>query len=334
MPDNELGGETGIIENYFTPLSDDTEGAFGLLDDAGKIRPPDGQEVVLTTDTIVSGIHYLDDAAPEDIGYKALAVNVSDLCAKGADPAVYLLSLALPSNPDPDWLQALSDGFGAAQDDFSCGLLGGDTVHTTGPVVITVTAAGFVPEGGMVHRFSANESDHVYVTGTIGDAALGLALLSGETARLEGMLGSAHSEFLKSRYWRPAPRVDAIAIVRTYASACMDISDGLAGDFGKMCASSGMGGVIQAGRIPLSPAAAACVHEDPVWLKTILSGGDDYELLLTVPPEHTEALELACSSAGVDVTCIGHICAAGEAVTMLDEDKEPVQLDRLSYDHF
>ena len=154
---SESEGEFGIIERYFAPLAKNTIGAFGLKDDAGLITPPEGQELVLTTDMIVAGIHYLESAAPRDIAYKALAVNVSDLCAKGAEPSVYLLSIAFSGKPEPAWLEGLSEGFADAQADFGCTLLGGDTVSTPGPVALSITAAGFVPAGQMVHRMGARQ---------------------------------------------------------------------------------------------------------------------------------------------------------------------------------
>jgi thiamine-monophosphate kinase len=334
MAERVRDGETGIIRRYFAPLAAGVDGAYDLTDDAGRIRPASGQDVVLTTDVIVGGVHFLEAASPQDVGYKALAVNVSDLCAKGADPALYLISLALPAKPEAAWLDGLSEGFAEAQAEFGCGLLGGDTVRTPGPVVISVTAAGFVPRGRMVHRFGAREGDEVYVTGTIGDAALALALLQGRGGMVADKLTASQSDYLKQRYWRPRPRTDSISLVRDHASACMDISDGLAGDFAKMCAASGTGGTINVADVPLSEAAAAWTNEEPARIEDVLAGGDDYELLMTVRQDSRHTFERDCATAGVQVTCIGYISAPGDGVNVLDKTGKPLHYVRRSYDHF
>ena len=333
MAEHPPAGETGIIQTYFAPLAADTPGAFGLNDDAGLIQPPDGFEIVLTTDMIIGGIHYLDNAAPQDIAYKALGVNVSDLCAKGADPAVYLLSIALPENPDPAWLEGLRDGFAEAQSDFGCMLLGGDTVHTTGPVAISITAAGHVPEKGMVRRSGAEKGDFVYVTGTIGDAALGLLLMKESTGTQT--VSREQADHLKSRYRRPQPRMSAIALVREHANAAMDISDGLVGDFSKLCAASGAGGVLNAADVPLSSAAAAWLGQRPSDLEHVLTGGDDYEILMCVSQKHTAPFEDACAAHGLQVTRIGEIVSPDkDGVRVLDRDGSAIKFAHQSYDHF
>ncbi len=324
-------GETGIIERYFAPLAEHTPGAFGLRDDAGLIAPREGMDLVLTTDMIVEGVHYLKNAAPRDIAHKALGVNVSDLCAKGADPSVYLLSITLSGTPDPQWLDELSEGFAEAQSDFGCTLLGGDTVHAPGPAAISITAAGFVPEGEMVHRSGARAGNHVYVTGTIGDAALGLPLLQEAGA---DHLSAEQAEFLKRRYWRPQPRLAAIPVVRAHASAAMDISDGLAGDFAKLCSASSVGGVINAADVPLSDAAARWLAHEPKHLGNVLTGGDDYEVLMSVPDENISAFEGDCASSGLQISRIGRITSRNEGVHVLSQDGTAMQFEQLSYDHF
>jgi len=324
-------GETGIIERYFAPLAEHTPGAFGLRDDAGLIAPREGMDLVLTTDMIVEGVHYLKNAAPRDIAHKALGVNVSDLCAKGADPSVYLLSITLSGTPDPQWLDELSEGFAEAQSDYGCTLLGGDTVHAPGPAAISITAAGFVPEGEMVHRSGARAGNHVYVTGTIGDAALGLPLLQEAGA---DHLSAEQAEFLKRRYWRPQPRLAAIPVVRAHASAAMDISDGLAGDFAKLCSASSVGGVINAADVPLSDAAARWLAHEPKHLGNVLTGGDDYEVLMSVPDENISAFEGDCASSGLQISRIGRITSRNEGVHVLGQDGTAMQFEQLSYDHF
>ena len=331
MTKDEPAGETGIIERYFAPLAKNTPGAFGLSDDAGLIAPREGMDLVLTTDMVVEGVHYLKNTAPRDIAYKALGVNVSDLCAKGADPSVYLLSIALSGTPDPQWLDELSEGFAEAQSDFGCTLLGGDTVHTPGPVAISITAAGFVPASEMVHRSGAVAGDHVYVTGTIGDAALGLSLLQGSG---RDHLSAEQAEFLQRRYWRPQPRLAVIPVIRTHASAAMDISDGLAGDFAKLCSASNVGGVINAADVPLSDAAARWLAQEPKHLGSVLTGGDDYEVLMSVSEKNISAFESDCASSGLQNNCIGRIASRNEGVQVLGEDGTAMQFEQLSYDHF
>ena len=277
-----MNGEySGLPGRSRFELAADTPGAFHLTDDAGLISPPDRTDIVMTTDVIVAGIHFLESADPRDVAYKALAVNVSDLCAKGADPAVYLLSLSLPGDPDTAWLEGLREGLSEAQDAFGCKLLGGDTVRTPGPASLSVTAAGFVPKGGMVHRSGARNGDIVYVTGTVGDAVLGLKLAQNPDAAPDG-LSDEQCNFLRDRYRRPQPRLAAVEPVRLHANAAMDVSDGLAGDFAKLCRASGTGGIIEADKVPLSDAAGRWVHETPDMLGELLGGGDDYELLQTV----------------------------------------------------
>lgn len=331
---SDTGGEFGIIERYFTPLAKNTPGAFDLKDDAGLITPPEGHELVLSADMIVSGVHYLDNAAPCDIAYKALAVNVSDLCAKGATPSVYLLSLALPENPGPVWLESLRQGFAEAQADFGCTLLGGDTVSTPGPVVLSITAAGFVPTGQMVHRMGAKPGDHVYVTGTIGDAALGLIVLRDARKAETANLSEDQISFLHNRYWRPRPRIEAIDAILSHANAVMDISDGLAGDFSKLCAASQAGGSINAASVPLSDAARQWLEAEPKRLGDIMTGGDDYELLVTVPQNAQDQFESDCRNSGISVKCIGRIISPSKSVSIFGKDGKELTLENLGYEHF
>ena len=334
MADISSDGEFDIIERYFAPLAKNTPGAFDLKDDAGLISPPEGHELVLTTDMIIAGVHYLENAKPQDIAYKALAVNVSDLCAKGATPSVYLLSIALSGKPDPAWLEGLREGFADAQADFGCTLLGGDTVSTLGPVAISVTAVGFVPAGRMPHRMGAKSGDRVYVTGTIGDAALGLMLLQSQADSKKANLSSDQIDFLYKRYWRPRVRLSAIDSILAHANAAMDISDGLAGDFTKLCIASGIGGRLNAADVPLSDAAKQLIKSEPQHLSDAITGGDDYELLITVPQNLCEQFEKDCRTSAVPVKGIGLILNAGDDISILGKDGKAFELEKLSYAHF
>jgi len=324
-------GEFGIIERNFAPLAANTAGAFDLKDDAGMISPPEGHELVVTTDAIIAGVHYLEGADPRDIGYKALAVNVSDLCAKGANPSVYLLSVALPEKVDSHWLDGLSTGLREAQSDLSCMLLGGDTVHTPGPAMISITAVGFVPTGRMVPRSGAQFGDRVYVTGTIGDAALGLLLVQGADMP---NLSPDHLAHLRKRYWRPQPPVTVIEVVRKYASAAMDVSDGLVGDFIKLCHASAAGGTLTGDAVPLSGAVAALLAGEPEYFIKAITGGDDYEILMTVPAEAAKPFETDCHARGVGITCIGHITPRTDGVKVTGSDGRALPLDHPGYEHF
>jgi thiamine-monophosphate kinase len=324
-------GETDIIQRYFAPLAENTPGAFGLADDAGLISPPEGMELVLTTDMIIEGVHFLKNSDPVDIAYKALGVNVSDLCAKGANASVYLLSIALSGALNPQWLEQLSQGFVDAQADFGCTLLGGDTVHTPGPLALSITAVGFVPIGCMVHRSGAREGDHVYVTGTIGDAALGLAQIQGADAE---HLSAKHAEYLAGRHKRPQPRLEAVPVIRKYANAAMDVSDGLVGDFAKLCAASDVGGTLVAADVPLSDASAHWLAKEQDRIENVLTGGDDYELLMCISESELSSFERDCASTGLHFTRIGRIAASNEGVRVLGKDGKALVFEQLSYDHF
>lgn len=326
-------GETEIIETVFAPLTADVPGSFGLKDDAALLTPAAGEELVVTLDAIVAGVHFLDRNDPADIAYKALGVNVSDLVAKGADPSAYLLSIALPGDPESGWLADLRQGLEAAQADFGCRLLGGDTVRTPGPLSLSVTALGRVPAGGMVHRFGARDGDVVYVTGPIGDAALGLRLLQTEESSGDREIDQADRSYLVSRYLRPAPDPALAPIIRACANAAMDVSDGLVGDFAKLCAASGCSGQIEAGRVPLSAPAQSALETGAVELAGLLGGGDDYCVLATVPGDKAEAFECAARDAGATAAQIGRI-GPGKGVVVLGRDGSPMQLSRASYDHF
>src|SRR6266496_3207838 len=234
-------GEDSLIARYFRPLATDP-GAFGLDDDAAALKP-DGSDIVVTTDAIVEGVHFLPDDPPDTVARKALRVNISDLAAKGAAPAGFVLTLAL-RYADEAWLKPFAAALGEDAAQFNCPLLGGDTVSTPGPLMVSVTAFGRVPPGRIIHRSGAKAGERVMVTGTIGDAAL---------------TDVAARAALVERYRVPQPRVAMAEIVRDYASAAMDVSDGLAGDLTKLCGASGVSAVIDLKSIPLSAAATDLV---------------------------------------------------------------------------
>jgi thiamine-monophosphate kinase len=323
-------GEDSLIARYFRPIATDP-GAFGLDDDAAALKP-NGDDIVVTTDAIVEGVHFLPDDPPDTVARKALRVNLSDLAAKGATPAGFVLTLALRS-ADEAWLKPFAAALGEDATQFGCPLLGGDTVSTPGPLMISVTAFGRVPPGKMVHRSGARPGERVMVTGTIGDAALGLAILGGGKVHAAAT-DMAVREALVGRYRVPQPRMAMAEIVRDYASAAMDVSDGLAGDLTKLCGVSGVSAVIDMASIPLSDAALGLVSRGIVGLETLIAGGDDYEILCTLPEDRVEAFARAAQRAGVAVSSIGAVVAGDLAPRFIDGQGREIVLERLSYSHF
>jgi thiamine-monophosphate kinase len=325
---SDASGEDTLIARYFKPLARDP-GAFGLTDDAAVLKA-DGEDIVVNTDAIVEGVHFLPDDPPDTIARKALRVNLSDLAAKGATPAGFVLTLALRTH-DEAWLAEFARGLGEDIATFGCALLGGDTVSTPGPLMVSVTAFGRVPVGKMVRRHGAAVGDRVVVSGTIGDAALGLAALKGG-AVATALTGD--SDALVARYRVPQPRNALALAVRDFATASMDVSDGLAGDLAKLCAVSGVSAVIDASAIPLSDPAAALLDRGVIGLETVVAGGDDYEVLCTIPENRTTGFVQAAHQAGVRVAVIGTIVAGASSPRFVDQAGRDIVLKRLSYSHF
>ncbi len=329
---SRLSGEDRLIAQYFKPLAKHP-GALGLSDDAAFIKPPSGCDIVLTVDAIVSGVHFLPDDPAETVARKALGVNLSDLAAKGARPLGCLLTLALPGKTSAVWLAGFARGLRRETLRLGCPLLGGDTVRTPGPLSVSVTAFGAVPSRRMVRRAGARAGDIVYVSGTIGDATLGLLLRQkpGEVRRL-GLEAKATRRLI-DRYRVPRPRLLLAEALRRHASAAMDVSDGLVGDLRKLCRASDAGAEIESGLVPLSKDTARALAARPRLLDRILSGGDDYEVLCSVRPSRAKRFEHAASAAGVPVTRIGQI-VRGSEVRVAGPDGRPMRLARGSFSHF
>jgi thiamine-monophosphate kinase len=326
-------GEEALIARYFGPLARH-RGALGLEDDAAAIEPPAGCDLVLKADGIIAGVHFFPDDPPETVGKKALRVNLSDLAAKSAKPLGFLLTLALPKEIADAWLSPFARGLGADAELFDCPLLGGDTDRTGGPITISIAAFGAVPHGAMVRRAGAKPGDRLVVTGTIGDATLGLLARLDPDAPSRWSLPPPQQDHLRSRYLVPQPRTAIAELLRRHASAAMDISDGLVGDLTKLCRVSGVDAVIEAQRVPLSDAARAVLARDPTRIEAILTGGDDYEILATVSPRKLDIFRSEAARREVVVTDIGTVCAGEGEVRVLDKNGAALAFARPSFSHF
>jgi len=327
---DNLSAEDRLIARFFAPIATHP-GALGLSDDAAFITPPPGCDLVLKTDAIIGGVHFFPDDAAHTVASKALRVNLSDLAAKGARPLGFLLSLALPKDIGDDWLADFANGLRGDAVLFACPLFGGDTDRTPGPITISIAMFGSVPEGSMVRRAGAKPGDLVFVSGTIGDAALGVMLRNGSAK--DWKLAEPQRQHLVSRYLLPQPRNALAEAVRSHASAAMDVSDGLAGDFTKLCRASGVAADIDVQRVPLSDAAKAVVAIEPAAIETALTGGDDYEIVCTVPAAKAAGFRAAAQAVNVPVTEIGQI-AAGEGARFLGPDGKPLAFKHASFSHF
>lgn len=318
-----------MIARFFVPLAVHP-GALGLSDDAAFIKPPPGCDLVLKTDAIVGGVHFFVEDAADMVARKALRVNLSDVAAKGAKPLGFLLSLALPSDIGEEWLKKFAEGLRDDAETYGCPLFGGDTDGTPGPVTVAISMFGSVPEGTMVRRAGAKPGDHIFVSGSIGDAALGVILRRGAA---NWKLSAGQRDHLLSRYLLPQPRSALAEAVRLNASASMDVSDGLVGDLAKLARVAGVAATVEVGKVPLSDAARAVIACEPAMLSTALTGGDDYEIVCTVPPGKIAAFQTAAKVANVPVTEIGTV-AAGEGAGFIAADGRPLAFARTSYSHF
>ena len=332
MSKREPSGEDKLIERFFKPLATHP-GALALSDDAAYLTPPAGHDLVLTTDMTVAGVHFFPDDPPETIGKKALRVNLSDLAAKGAEPIGALLAVSFPEEIDEGWVANFSRGLGEDCVAFSCPLLGGDTTKTPGPLSISITAIGKVPSGKMVKRAGAKAGDLVVVSGTIGDAALALDMKRRFLSGGLGDLNKPQAAELIRRYRVPEPRVALAPVLRDFANAAMDISDGLVGDLGKLAAVSGVSAQIATAKIPLSNPAHDAIAGERALLTTALTGGDDYEVLAAIPEARFAAFAEAAGKAGVPVTAIGRF-GEGEGVVVLDANGKELSFATTSFSHF
>jgi thiamine-monophosphate kinase len=331
MAKSPESAEDRLIARHFRPLAT-TPGAFGLIDDAAALSPPPGCDIVLTTDGVIAGVHFFPDDPPDTISRKALRMNLSDLAAKGARPLGFLMSVALPEAFGEAWLSGFTAGLAEDAAHFGCPLYGGDTDRTPGPTSVSIFAFGAVPQGKMVHRSTARPGDRIVVTGTIGDAAIGLKLRRERALAQRWRLSDAAADALVERYLLPQPRNALADAVLRYASAAIDISDGLAGDIAKLARASSVAAEIGVARVPFSDAARAAMTAEPALLETALTGGDDYEIVLTLPPERLADFQKAARAAGVAVAEIGSV-GAGEGTRFMHDGK-PLTFARVSHSHF
>jgi thiamine-monophosphate kinase len=319
MTDPVLPAEFALIARHFRPLAG--PGALDLRDDAALLAPPAGRELVLTVDAMIGGVHFLPDDPPDLVGRKLLRVNLSDLAAKGATPLSYLMTVAAPRDTPDAWFAGFAAGLAQDQREFAVTLLGGDTTSTPGPIALSLTIIGHVAPGTMVQRIGAQPGDGIWVTGTIGDGALGLAVANG---KLTDPTGHLHG-----RYLLPQPRVGLE--IAGVASAGMDVSDGLVQDLGHLCRAGNLAAGIDATLVPLSDPARQAGAD---WLPTILTGGDDYELLLAVPPDRESGLHAAAREAGIPVTRIGAFRTGPPGVMVRGPGGKTLSLAKGGWSHF
>lgn len=310
--------EFDLIAELFAPLAG--EGAFGLKDDVATIAARRGAELVATTDALVAGVDFFQGDPAHLIARKALRVNLSDLAAKGAEPHGYLLTLMLPEGIGGAFLAEFARGLREDQDAYRIALLGGDMSRTPGPLAISITAFGYVPAGRLVRRSGAKAGDDVFVTGSIGDSAGGLALLNGQAAAASAATG----DWLIARYRLPQPRVSFAPVLRG-ASAAIDVSDGLLADLGHVAEASGVRVVVQADLIPRSPQLVDLWGNGEAAIVRAATAGDDYEIAFTACGPASEPL--------TQVTCIGRV-EKGEGVVLLDAKGREIAVPRKGFTHF
>jgi thiamine-monophosphate kinase len=324
--------EDRLIATYFRPIATHP-GAFGLGDDAAAIAPPPGCDLVLKTDGVISGVHFFPDDPADAVARKALRINLSDLAAKGAAPLGFLLSVGFPAGTPAAWLKEFARGLAEDAAHYGCPLLGGDTDRNPNNITVYIAALGTVPHGAMVRRSGARPGDLVVATGTIGDPALGLLLRQDASRAARWNLDAAMRDHLLGRYLVPQPRNAIADVLRRHAHAAMDVSDGLAGDLGKLARASGVGADVAVERVPLSPAARAAVAAEPELVETVLTGGDDFEVIAAVAPDKFEGLQREAARANVPVTRIGTMIA-GQGAHFRDADGRVLAFRRASYSHF
>ena len=329
MAERRLRGEFQLISELFAPLAANAWGALGLGDDACLVRPDPGFHLVVTADALIAGVHFLRDDPPETVGRKLLRVNLSDLAAMGAHPIGYVLTVILGAEHRGEWMDAFVAGLRADQEEFGLDLLGGDTVATPGPSTFCITAFGQARQDAVLRRNGARAGDSIYISGTIGDGGFGLLALRDELPDLD----QKDRDALVRRYRLPIPRLQLGQCLSHIASAAIDISDGLIADLEHVCDSSGAGAEIVASQVPMTEAVASAVRSMPQLRSRVLSGGDDYELLVTIPPHCRPVAERLAIDAGTPIRQIGGIVDT-PGVRCVGDDGSILEIQSGGYTHF
>ena len=322
-------GEFDLIDRFFKPLSRAVPGAFALGNDGALLTPPTGSGLVVTKDLMVAGVHYPEGEEPSILARRLLRVNLSDLAAMGATATAYALGFALPVDVGDAWVEAFAAGLARDQAAFGVALIGGDTVATAGPAVLSLTAFGIAETGACLPRAGAREGDDIYVSGTIGDATLGLRAVQGGLAALPPGDRAALAE----RFRLPEPRLALGTALVGLATCAIDVSDGLVADLGHITERSGVAARVRADAVPLSDPARRALAAGEADIADLVTGGDDYELLFCTPPSKREAVDALGRRFGLALTHIGGI-EAGQGVTVSDADGQPLALARTGYRHF
>lgn len=322
-------GEFALIEALFKPLAARTPAALGLTDDAAVFSPTPGRDLVFTKDAMVEGVHFLKTDDPADIAKKLLRVNLSDLAAMGASPVGYLLATFWPETIRRDWIEGFANGLAADQERFGIGLFGGDTVRTPGPLTLSLTAIGEVTRGQALRRNGAKAGDLIAVSGSIGDAALGLQILQ---HKIKGV-AATDAGFLITRYHLPTPRLALAPYLAGVATSCIDISDGLIADIGHIAAQSSLAARIDGRTVPMSPPAREALARDEGLLTVLLSGGDDYELALTFAPGNAAEIDRIAKKADVPLTVIGEM-TEGSGVSVIGPKGQQLVYESGGWRHF
>ena len=319
-----MPSEFDIIRQYFTSKESRADVVLGIGDDAAILNVPEHHELIQSVDTLVAGIHFPGETSPEDIAYKALAVNLSDMAAMGADPAWFTLAITLP-NDDEVWLKAFSESLSLLAQQYNVQLIGGDTTH--GSLSITITINGFVPVGKALTRNKAQVNDKVYVSGTIGDAALALAAWQGQC-----LLRDDSVSYLNKRLNCPTAQIELGLFLREYASSCIDISDGLIADLQHITEGSHVGAKIDFEKIPLSKEFCSNLTDEALVVPLVLSGGDDYELCFTIVADKHVEFENALKVREFNATCIGEIESLNGVRCFLNNQE--IEIQATGYQHF
>ncbi len=318
-----MRGEFALIDELLKPLAKEFPGALGLTDDAALVDLPAGRSLVIAKDAIVAGVHFVADDPADAVAQKLLRVNLSDLAAMGAEPLAYLTVIARPPDLSDAWLEGFAVGLGHDQERYGLSLIGGDIVSTPGPLLLSCTILGTVERGRALRRSTARAGDLIWVSGTLGDAALGLRVIRGLAATED------EAFYLVERYRRPEPRLALGRRLLGLATAAMDVSDGLLADLGHILEESGVAGRLETARLPVS----AVAHGLPGWLEAALGGGDDYELLFTAAEAATPAIEALAGALDLRLTMIGRI-AAGRGLEVLDPTGAALEVQHLGWRHF